>query len=181
MKITYQNNFFQSQVECGTSLWPKTTTSYFLSSSFQAKKTLKFQYLWIVMAARSLSVWVDIGVTVAKPVYSSVFLFESGVLGFSDGYISLLDLTSFWTPLDVITPLSFNEWEDVPTIPSPQDATAMFGLLLDVAELVFGAGGWVGANKVEIWSRLIFLMLVNISLKWNSNICRKHIKYNLGN
>ena len=101
------------------------------------------------MAARSLSGWGDIGVTVAKPVYNSVFLFESGVLGFSDGYISLLDLTSRCTPLDVITPLSCNAWDDVPTIPSPQDATAMLELLLDVAELVFCAGGWAGANEIE--------------------------------
>lgn len=64
------------------------------------------EYLCIVIAASSLSGCGGIGVTVAKPVYSSMFLFGSGVLGFNDGYISLLDFTSRSTPLDEITPLS---------------------------------------------------------------------------
>ena len=89
---------------------------------------------------------VGIGVTVAKPVYSSVFLFGSGVLGFIDGYISLLDFTSRSTPLEEITPLSCRAWDDVPTIPSPHDATAMLGLLRAVAELFCWGGGWAGAK-----------------------------------
>ena len=60
----------------------------------------------MVIAASSLSGCVGIGVTVAKPVYRSMFLFGSGVLGFNDGYISLLDFTSRSTPLDEITPFS---------------------------------------------------------------------------
>lgn len=65
------------------------------------------------MVVRFLFVWVDIGVIVVKFVYSFVFLFEFGVLGFSDGYIFLLDLILFCNFLDVIIFLLFNEWEDV--------------------------------------------------------------------
>ena len=90
----------------------------------------------MVTAACSLFDCLGTGVTLAKSVYSSLFLFGSGVLGFSDGYISLLDLTSCCTPLDETTPLLCRAWEDVPTIPSPHDATAMLVVLRDVAGLL---------------------------------------------
>lgn len=118
-----------------------------IKSHTVTRSKIFIKHLCMVIAASSLSGCLGIGVTVAKPVYSSMFLFGSGVLGFNNGYISLLDFTSRSTPLDEITPLSCKAWDDVPTMPSPHDATAILVLLCVVAGLFCWASGWAGANE----------------------------------
>ena len=105
-------------------------------------------YLCMVVAAVSEFGCLHIGSTFANSLWRSLFLFWSGVLGFNDGYKSMLDLTSCWTPRDDTIPLLWSSWDDVPTIPSPQDATAMLVVLFVVGSL-WSACGLTGANLKE--------------------------------
>lgn len=105
-------------------------------------------YLCMVVAAVSELGCLGMGATFANSLWRSLLLFWSGVLGFNDGYKSMLDLTSCWTPRDDTIPLLWSSWDDVPTIPSPQDATAMLVVLFVVGSL-WSACGLTGANLKE--------------------------------